>query len=572
MQRSEDELGLQSSLAASDIRSHDFILEDEGQEIEKTGNAFLGDMRVSDILDVFQRPNWRQPNPSFITIGTSFAGIVGVLPEDTFQTCVNRHNNGRSIHDGPWSNVQMVLKLIRVGYVSASHFLENVVRNLGGRTNEILEWLGSKIHIPEYGARALGAAAHGNNFKAVDTLLSRGVDINANVSGPHSTPDCRCRIRVIDYARLQYFNILHEEETHVSDEMIAYLLGRGAEEPICLRTCLLGLLVCVLRQPHEGLHSTSFTKLQFHIRLIYEFAKDMCQVESFLETWIRETDFGNYLQMDRDSLFDELLCRSTEVSSVSPLTTMVYKNVRCDIFERLLAKTNNINTYCNSVSVNDSFMRSAMSPHPYEKVASISPLQAAALLGREILLHILLKNGADVNCPARSSFGVTALQAICRWETKPPYDHNTKARIVQALLDKGANVNAAPAWQFGLSALQAAAFVGDERVAFILVSRGADINAPACKCGGGTALAMAAKQGHAHMVQFLLKAGAAIPVAGPPGPFPNTTIEDNEVILRLIRVCAPEVAANGGRIEGPPRDYHEYEAEWADDPTYDNED
>lgn len=213
-----------------------------------------------------------------------------------------------------------------------------------------------------------------------------------------------------------------------------------------------------------------------------------------------------------------------------------------------------------------------MRPHPYEGIRSISPIQTAALLGREGVLRILLQNGADVNCPARGSFGVTALQAVCWWETKSLHDHNTKARVVNLLLDEGADVNAAPAWQSGVSALQAAALVGDERVAFLLVSRGADINAPACKYGGGTALVLAAKQKHVHMVQLLLEAGAAILAAGPPGAFLDTTIEDNEVILRFTRSCAVGLGAKGRSNEGPQRDYREYEAEWADDPTYDWED
>lgn len=565
-------MGLQSSLATSETQSHNLILEDKEQDIEKAGNAFLGDLRVSEILNIFRRENWNQHAPSLVTAHEDFILGTGVSRADTLRTFVNRFCDSWSIFMPRLSHLEMVLKLICEDQVSTDHFLETVVRKLGGNTNEILQWLASKTCILKYGARALGAAAHSNNFEAVDALLSRGVDINATVLSPHSTQDCHCQIRVIDYARLQNFDILQEEETSVSDEMIAYLLDRGAEESMDLRMCLFGLLVCVLRQPHEGLHSASLMKVRGCIRLIYYFAKAMSQTESFLETWIRGPGFGDCLQMARDSLFDELLWQSTEKFSVSPLTTMICNNIRWIVFEKLLEKTDNINAYCNSVNFNDSFTRSVMESHPYEKVPSISPLQAAALLGRESVLRSLLENGADVNCSARGSLGVTALQAICRWETKSLCDHNTKARVVDLLLNEGADVNAAPAWKFGLSALQAAASVGDVHVASLLVSRGADVNAPACKHGGGTALAMAAKQGHAYMVQFLLKAGAAIPPASPPTLFSDTTYEETKAILRFIRACASELAMNGGSSEGPPRDYHEYEAEWEDDPTYDKRD
>ncbi|KAH8763551.1 ankyrin repeat-containing domain protein [Diaporthe sp. PMI_573] len=200
---------------------------------------------------------------------------------------------------------------------------------------------------------------------------------------------------------------------------------------------------------------------------------------------------------------------------------------------------------------------------------SVSPLQAATLRGEERIIRYLLEKGADVNCPARSSCGVTPLQAIC---FACDLRRTTKIEIVKLFLEHGANVNAAPAWNLGLSALQAAAFVGDLEVAKLLVSRDADVNAPACKYGGGTALALAARQGHKAMVRYLLEVGAAIPAAGITISSFGKTFEDHKRILHLLHISSSELAAKYGGNGTPSRDYREYEVKWKDDPTYQNKD
>lgn len=570
-QRPEEELGLQSCHTTCDTQSHDLNLEDKEHDIEKAGNAFLGELRVSDIFDVFREPNWRQRTPSFATMYTHSLGSVSAIRDDTLQTFVNRLNQGRSIFGrGHLSHLQTICELISGDHAPTSHFLETVVRKLGARTSEILEWLAPKMHLPEYGARALGAAAHCNNIQCVDALLRRGVHINAKISRPHSTSDCRCQISIIDYAQLQYFS---QDQTRVSHEMIMHLLDRGSEEPTGYKMCLLSLLVCVLRQRIKGPEALFLSKLRSSVQQIHGFAKAMCITESVLEACIIETQFHNYFRIDGYSRLEEFLLGSEKFSS-SPLAALIYKDGRWLLVERLLAKTETINDYCKSlpIRINDHFTGYAMKSQRYDTIWSINPLQAAASHGREHILHALLQNGADVNCPARGLYGVTSLQAICWWKTYFLEGLERKLRIVNILLDRGADVNAAPAWQCGLSALQAAASVGDVEVADLLVSRGADVNAPACKYGGGTALAIAAKQRHTHMVQFLLKAGAAIRTPGPPATFSGTTYEDRNADLSFIRSCAVGLAAKEGSNEGPPRDYQEYEAEWTDDPTYDKED
>jgi hypothetical protein len=158
-------------------------------------------------------------------------------------------------------------------------------------------------------------------------------------------------------------------------------------------------------------------------------------------------------------------------------------------------------------------------------------------------------------------------------ELKSPQHYENKREIVSLLLDRGAEVNAAPAWKFGLTALQAAALVGDLPLVKLLVSRGADVNAPACKYGGGTALAMAAtRERWFSMVLFLVKKGAVVPPGGVSVSSSGVTYKDNEaLILDLRGICPLEVGAEFGGDRIPSRDYHEYEAEWAKDPTYEGE-
>ncbi|KAI7780378.1 hypothetical protein LA080_016102 [Diaporthe eres] len=231
----------------------------------------------------------------------------------------------------------------------------------------------------------------------------------------------------------------------------------------------------------------------------------------------------------------------------------------------LLAKTENINAYC---ILNHRCEKVSRRPQEYDVVEAVAPLQAAALRGNETIIRILLQKGADVNCPARGVGGVTPLQAICYLEERRTRDRMKKMRLVKLLIDCGANANAAPAWWYGLTALQAAAFVGDDQVADLLVCRGADVNAPACTYGGGTALELAVRQGHVDMVRFLFKAGAVVPAdMVEVSTFTNVHAYHSKLV-ELLRISAEELEAMGVVNNNSSRDYHEYEAEWADDPTY----
>lgn len=456
------------------------------------------------------------------------------------------------------SHHQIIPMLARRDYISISHFLETVVDIAGGEDLEILNWHCCGFKLREFGTRALGTAAYLNNFRAVDWLLDEGVDINGSVSGPHPHPDCRCQISVLAYAQLPRFN----GDPGASDEMIAYLRGQGATLTE-LNKGLLGLLSCALRQDYSG-ESFFLSKIQSIVQRIQGFADIACEAESVLECCILSSESGRFHGEDRHMVFEYLLDQGARTSDGSPLAALIYMDGHLKLIDKLLAKTADINAYCNAVSLNNTLERFPGRPPYYGMVQSLSPIQAAAWRGRGEIIHILLQNGADVNCPARNSGGVTPLQAVICLHSDP-LESATKLSIIRLLLQHGANINAAPAWNFGFTALQAAAFVGNVQVANFLISQGADVNAPACRYGGGTALSLAARERHTEMVEFLLKAGAAVSANGVLTSSFGAEYCDRWQISFLP--ISTELAAYRGNGT-PSRDWHEYEAEWADDPTY----
>lgn len=546
---------------------HDVTTADNGRrQREAAGNTFLRALSLSEIFNVFREPDWGQSTTAHLNFYLKPFGDVTVHCQDTLETLVDRLYNseqpGRRM-----SYLEVILELVREGDASMSHFLETVVRNLNEREFEILNWLACEIDFREFGARALGTAAYRNSFKAVDILLDEDVDINGCIFAPHYTPDCNCQASVITYAQLPRFD---GEESGANDEMVAYLLCRGASKSTGFEFCLQGLLSCALRQQRIG-DDLFLAKIQDIVRRIHGFADMVCKTESILETCILESKTNDFLLEGRLHVSEYLLDHGANMSPGSPLAALIYIDCESELelFWNLLEKTEDINAYCNSLSLNQRFKRVTVRPRPYNIIQSASPLQVAALKGSEKMVRILLQKGADVNCPARGSCGVTPLQALCCLEAKSPRDLRRKMRILAVLLESGADVNAAPAWSLGLTALQATAFVGDVEVADFLVSHGADVDAPACKYGGGTALAIAARKGHVEMVDFLLRVGAAIPAAGVTISSFGVTYDDNKEISDLLCISALELSAMYSGNGTPLRDYHEYEAEWAADPTYD---
>lgn len=516
-------------------------------------NATLATIPCLEILDKFRRLGWNRygSHNLSVTFDLSSFGRVRAQSEDSLETFVDRLSN--LCYPGHhMSYLEILFLLVRHGHASTSHLLETIVRRGNERVVELLKKFALEFDIVEYGTRALGTAASLNNFEAVDMLLDAHVDINASIVRPHFTAHCCCQAGIIAYAQLPHFD---GDQSGASNEMIAHMLSRGAVKLAEANTWLLGLLNCVLKERLMD-ENILLSKVQAVVERIDGFSSAVCVTASALETCLVNWPLVNNGGRSRRQVFEYLLAQGAKASPGSPLAALIYKSLLQEpLLWDVLERTEDINAYSNSLPRISQFETVSSKFRPFNG-KSINPLQAAALKGNETMVHILLQKGADVNCPARSFCGVTPLQGICRLEVKSPRVRRKKMRMVELLLDSGANVNAAPAWNQGLSALQTAAYVGDVEVADLLVSRGADVNAPPCKLGGGTALAIAAGRSHSDMVQFLLRKGALIPA------------DDDMEILNLFGISAPELFVMYGGGD-PSRNYYEYEAEWATDPTYD---
>lgn len=115
-------------------------------------------------------------------------------------------------------------------------------------------------------------------------------------------------------------------------------------------------------------------------------------------------------------------------------------------------------------------------------------------------VELFIKNGADVNFPARWRIKRTPLQRAAEVGSLD---------IVELLINHGANIHAPAAERRGGTALQFAAIGGYIAIACKLLSLRADPNAPASKVYGRTALEGAAEHGRLDMLQVLLNGGAA---------------------------------------------------------------
>ncbi|RDW57688.1 hypothetical protein BP5796_12489 [Coleophoma crateriformis] len=162
-----------------------------------------------------------------------------------------------------------------------------------------------------------------------------------------------------------------------------------------------------------------------------------------------------------------------------------------------------------------------------------NPLQAAASIGSEPVVRLLLEKGAEVNAQG-GQYG-NPLQAAATIGSEP---------VVRLLLEKGAEVNA----QGGelANALQAAAYRGNEPVVRLLLEKGAEVNAQ----GGelGNALQAAASHGNEPVVRLLLENGAEVNAQG--GELGNAlqaaAYGGNEPVVRLLLEKGAEVNAQGG--------------------------
>lgn len=126
---------------------------------------------------------------------------------------------------------------------------------------------------------------------------------------------------------------------------------------------------------------------------------------------------------------------------------------------------------------------------------------SAVSTGNEQIVKNILEAGANVNHPASSHRGRTALQLATE---------KGDIELVDILLEAGADVNQEPAERAGATALQFAAIRGYIGIAHRLLDSGADVNAAKSLSYGRTTLEGAAEYGRIDMLQLLLNKGASI--------------------------------------------------------------
>jgi ankyrin repeat protein len=181
-------------------------------------------------------------------------------------------------------------------------------------------------------------------------------------------------------------------------------------------------------------------------------------------------------RQQRLEVFDFCFRPGAQLSTGSPLSVLIYAGGRTKLIQELLDKGAKVNAYSHDME--SEFPKL---PEPW----CLSPLQAAALCGNEVIVNELRERGADVNAPALGRLGKTALQNICAWIPSTFEERARKNRIFHRLLEQGADVNAAPAECCGRTALQVASAEGELELVLLLLDWGAGVNAPPCPRQGG---------------------------------------------------------------------------------------
>ncbi|KAH8749903.1 ankyrin repeat-containing domain protein [Diaporthe sp. PMI_573] len=231
-------------------------------------------------------------------------------------------------------------------------------------------------------------------------------------------------------------------------------------------------------------------------------------------------------------IFEYLLRKGADVRPGSPLAVLVSADGREELVRDVLYSGSDLNAYWTNGNGWAS-----------------TPLQIAAHKGNENLVRLFLREGANVNSPARNDYyGMTVLHAICLWSPATEEEHQRKMRICLLLINQGADVN--PPRSKGLpTILGSAATHGDLELAVLLLREGADINATS---GAGTALDWAAISGRLDMVKFLLNANASSCVRGATGydgAIYRAEKQGHLAVADLIREHAAKVEA--GTIFNP---------------------
>lgn len=177
---------------------------------------------------------------------------------------------------------------------------------------------------------------------------------------------------------------------------------------------------------------------------------------------------------------------------------------------------------------------------PPEYARNLTPLQKALTEGRERLALEFIRRGADVHASAFQQFGLTALQAACRFGVSIHF-------LKHLVNDLGVRVDEPPARVRGLTSLCAAAFRGSLNAVEFLIDHGADVNAMSDyltpyifgvdygKHGPFRPLDHAVFTGKLDTVELLLKAGGRSGIAGLGGAMLIAKRQRHFAILSVLR-------------------------------------
>lgn len=201
----------------------------------------------------------------------------------------------------------------------------------------------------------------------------------------------------------------------------------------------------------------------------------------------------NYEPQERFATFEYLLQKGAKISPGALLSLLIIRGGREQLIQSTIRAGADIHAYSYLMGGRNSYN-------------CISPLQAAAFVGKEQLVRQLIGLGAKVDERPLPKGAQTAMQCVLMWQAISSDESLRKLRIVRLLLDHGAAVNGSPGGYSGHTALQSAAAFGYLDVAILFLRHRADIN-EASK-DGYYALDVAARWSRIDLVQFLLNANA----------------------------------------------------------------
>lgn len=368
------------------------------------------------------------------------------------------------------TGIEALELLLDVGASVDRETLQNAVMTV--RDTRLLEFLaGRAAHVQtlrQDGVKALATALSLNDLGAARILIDYGVDVNSELS-PEEYHDYRLprhfdTVSVLAWAVDQHHRGMFLPRGDPTD-MVRFMVGKGAHLRLSAKypqpLHLLEFELCAQFTPVKTIQYI-FNELDIRI------PRDVPESSAYLleACAIQLQDLegdGGMLQV-----FQYLLSQGAKpLGPGSPLVAWIRMGGGAQVVLEMLAAGADINAYTSPATAYGRYSGMAQ-----------TALQAAAAICDPEMVTLLIKEGADVNAPARGDRGYTALEAACR--ERPGFDvPGSKERLetIQVLLDNGAEVNAAPAFERGRTALAEAAQSGSLEVAMLLLAHGADVNA-----------------------------------------------------------------------------------------------